>query len=237
MMFKRPQIRARCKLPTHVGKPPEGSFLHSIVSNTETKVYTFVKQPVYQMEEYCRALETNNKKLGIPYVKPNLPEPTPYVPPDKPNEPRLEYGDQVYVTLRVLKSGVVRVKVNCAIAMMYEKYYRHAVQPPFKTVLQAYKSHGFSQQFLERIKKSQEKKVEFAKKVPGILAKIFDKEPVKKIKKKKEKEREDAAEVVDEVPEEEVEEEQVPDEEGELDIEPEEEPEEVEEDYYSDPET
>lgn len=236
MMFKRPQIRAKCKLPTHVGKPQEGSFLHNIVSNTEPKVYSFVKQPVYQMEEYCRALETNNKKLGIPYVKPNLPEPTPYVPPDKPDEPRLEYGDRVYVTLRVLKSGVVRVKVNCAIAMMYEKYYRHAIQPPFKTVLQTYKSHGFSHKFLERIKKSHERKMEFAKKVPGILAKIFDKEPVKKIKKKREKE-EEVVEEADEVPEEEVEEEHVPDEEGELDVEPEEEPEEVEEDYYSDPET
>ena len=202
----------------------------------EVKCYTFKKGPVYRKEEYLRLLEKNHKKLGIPYVKPDLPEPTPYVPPEKPNEPRLEFGDQVYLTLRVLKSGIVRVKLNCAIATMYEKYYRRAVQPPFKTVLQAYKSHGFSPQFLEKIKKSHERKMVYAKKVPGILEKIFNKETVKKVKKEKEKQREDEEDVppLDDV---EDDDDTPPAEECELDVEPDEEEDVEEEEYVSDNET
>ena len=171
--------------------------------------------------------------IGIPYVQPMLPKPEPPVPGVQSQEPELDVPDRVYLKLRILKNGVVRVKMNCAIATMYEKYYRHAVQPPFKTVLQAYKSHGFSPEFLEKIKKSHERKMVYAKKVPGILAKIFDKEPVKKIKKKKEEKKVEE----DEVPEEDVEEDEVPNEDCELDVEPDEEPEEiVEDDYYSEPE-
>ena len=202
----------------------------------EVKCYTFKKGPVYRKEEYLRLLEKNHKKLGIPYVKPDLPEPTPYAPPEKSDEPRLEFGDQVYVTLRVLKSGIVRVKLNCAIATMYEKYYRRAVQPPFKTVLQAYKSHGFSPQFLEKIKKSHEKKMVYAKKVPGILEKIFNKETVKKVKKEKEKQREDEEDVppLDDV---EDDDDTPPAEECELDVEPDDEEDVEEEEYVSDNET
>jgi hypothetical protein len=203
----------------------------------EVECFTFKKGPVYRKEEYLRLLEKNHKNLGIPYVKPDLPEPTPYVPPEKPSEPRLEFGDQVYVTLRILKSGIVRVKVSCAIAMMYEKYYRHGIQPPFKTVLQAYKSHGFSPQFLEKIKKSHERKMAYAKKVPGILAKIFEKEAIKKAKKEREKEKEKEDEEgvppLDDVEEDDT----PPIEECELDVEPDEEEDVEEEEYVSDNET
>ena len=203
----------------------------------EVECYTFKKGPVYRKEEYLRLLEKNHKNLGIPYVKPDLPEPTPYVPPEKLNEPRLEFGDQVYVTLRILKSGIVRVKLNCAIATMYEKYYRRAVQPPFKTVLQAYKSHGFSPEFLEKIKKSHDKKMLFTKKVPDILTKIFDKEAVKRVKKEKEKEREKDDEE-DVPPLDDIEDNDTPPiEECELDVEPDEEEDVEEEEYVSDNET
>ena len=205
----------------------------------EVECFTFKKGPIYKKEDYMRLLEKNHEKLGIPYVKPDLPEPVPYVPPEKPNEPRLEFGDQVYVTLRILKSGIVRVKVSCAIAMMYEKYYRHGIQPPFKTVLQAYKSHGFSPQFLEKIKKSHERKMAYAKKVPGILTKIFEKEAIKKAKKERDKEREKEKEDEEGVPPlDDVEEDDTPPiEECELDVEPDEEEDVEEEEYVSDNET
>lgn len=183
--------------------------------------FVFHKRPVYQQDIYLKALKENNKRLGIPYIEPQLPESTPYQEPTRSNEPELVYGDRVGVTLRILKNGIVRVKVSGAIATMYEKYYRRGVQAPFKTVLQAYKSHGFSPGFLEKIKKSNEKKQVFAKKVPGILAKIFEKEPVKKVKKKKVEETKD--EEIDDEPEAEVEEDDIPADEGELDIEPDEE--------------
>jgi hypothetical protein len=204
--------------------------LYDIITKTDPSVYEFKKRPVYQQDRYFTALKKNNEEMGIPYVEPQLMEPTPRHVPEKPIEPELVYGDRVQVTLRVLKSGIVRVKVNGAIADMYDKYYRRGKKPPFKTVLQAYKSHGFSKEFLERMKKNNEKQLTFAKKVPGILEKIFDKEPVKKPKKEKKP--------VEELPpeEEEEEEDDIPEDEGELDVEPTEEEEVVEEEeYFSEP--
>jgi hypothetical protein len=237
MMFRRPSQRVKCPPAQNVGKPKPGTFLYNLMTPGEVECFTFKKGPVYKKEEYLRLLQKNHENLGIPYVKPDLPEPTPYVPPEKPSEPRLEFGDQVYVTLRILKSGIVRVKVSCAIAMMYEKYYRHGIQPPFKTVLQAYKSHGFSPQFLEKIKKSHERKMAYAKKVPGILAKIFEKEAIKKAKKEREKEKEKEDEEgvppLDDVEEDDT----PPIEECELDVEPDEEEDVEEEEYVSDNET
>jgi hypothetical protein len=239
MMFRRPSQRVKCPPAQNVGKPKPGTFLYNLMTPGEVECFTFKKGPIYKKEDYMRLLEKNHEKLGIPYVKPDLPEPVPYVPPEKPNEPRLEFGDQVYVTLRILKSGIVRVKVSCAIATVYEKYYRHGVQPPFKTVLQAYKSHGFSPQFLEKIKKSHERKMAYAKKVPGILEKIFEKEAIKKAKKEREKEKEKEREDEESVPPlDDVEEDDTPPiEECELDVEPDEEEDVEEEEYVSDNET
>jgi len=235
-MFKKPSQHVKCPPAQNVGKPKPGTFLYNLMTPGEIECYTFKKGPIYKREDYMRLLEKNHENLGIPYVKPDLPEPKPYVPPEKSNEPRLEFGDQVYVTLRVLKSGIVRVKVSYAIATMYEKYYRRGVQPPVKTVLQVYKSHGFSPQFLEKIKKSYERKQTFAKKVPDILEKIFEKEAIKKARKEREKEKEKEEDVPpldddedDDTP---------PIEECELDVEPEEEDDvEEEEEYVSDNET
>lgn len=190
---------------------------------TEVVSFTFEKQPVYHQADYLKMLKKNNESLGIPYIEPNLPEATPYIKPEKSNEPRLEYGDSVGVNLKILKNGTVRVKVSTAIANMYAKYYRRAVQPPFSVVLQAYKAHGFSPQFLEKIKKSHEKKMAFAKKLPKIYEKIFEKEPVKKVKKKEEVVDEDEPLKSDEPIEDET-----------LDVEPDEDEEVVEEEYISD---
>lgn len=244
MMFKKPSQRVKCPPVRNVGKPQPGTFIYDMMTPCETETFTFVKGPVYNQGDYLKLLENNHKKMGIPYVKPKLIESTPYVPPMESNEPRLEFPDQVYVTLRVLKNGIVRVKVNCAIMVMYEKYYHRGVQAPFKTVLQAYKSHGFSPQFLEKIKKSNEKKQIFAKKVPGILTKIFEREANKKAKKEKEKEKMKMKMKMKEEEEEEVpplddvEDDDIPPiEECELDVEPDEEDGVEEEEYVSDNET
>ena len=55
-------------------------------------------------------------------------------------------------------------------------------------MLQAFKAYGFSDTFIKKVEKSQAKAELFKKKVGGILTKIFDKEPVKKVKKKKKQE-------------------------------------------------
>jgi hypothetical protein len=236
-MYKRPSPRVKCLPPIRGDKPVEGSFLYDIIHSKPPNVYEFRKRPIYKKEDYLKALKRNHEQLGIPYTEPELPEPTSIVPPSPCNEPELIYGDRVGVSLRILKNGTIRIRVSGGIATMYEKYYRHGIQPPLKVILQAYKSHGFSREFLEKIKKSHEKKMIFAKKVSGILAKIFDKEPTKKPKKekKKEKKEEHEEENVD-LPEEEHEDD-IPLEEGELDVEPDEEEDIEEEEYVSDNET
>lgn len=238
MMYKRPSKRVKVHpVPTPVrGTLPPGSFLGSIINNESPNFYERVKEPVYQQEIYLRALKKNYEDNGLSFKDPELPE---YVQPERPQptkEPELIYGDRVQVTFRVLKNGVVRVKVNAAIADVYDKYYRRGKKPPFKTILQAYKSHGFSKEFLEKIKMRYEKQKLFATKVEKILEKIFDKEPVKKPKKEKKKPVEEEEEQLPEVEEEE--EDEVPEDEGGLDMELEVDEEVVEEEeYFSEPET
>ena len=238
MMYKRPSKRVKVHpVPTPVrGTLPPGSFLGSIIHNEPPKFYERVKQPVYQQDVYLKALKKNYEDNGLLFKDPELPD---YVEPERPQpikEPELTYGDKVQVTLRILKSGIVRVKVNAAIADVYDKYYRRGKKPPFKTILQAYKSHGFSKEFLEKIKMKNEKQKLFAAKVEKILEKIFDKEPVKKPKKEKKKPVEEEEEQLPEVEEEE--EDDVPEDEGGLDMELEVDEEVVEEEeYFSEPET
>jgi len=233
-MFKRPSQRVKIDGEIPRSRPIEGSYLYDIIKQTPTQFYEHKKAPIYMLDSYLKMLKQNNERMGIPYVEPELPEATPLPDPVISKEPELIFGDRVQVTLRVLKSGIVRVKVNGAIATMYEKYYKKAIHPPIKEIIQAYKSHGFSKEFLEKIKKSHEKKMVFAKKVPKILEKIFDKEPVKKPKKEKKKEPEE--EIENDIPEEE-EEEDIPEEEGQMDVEPDEEEVVEEEEYFSEPET
>ncbi len=233
-LYKRPSQRVRCTQPLYTARLDEGTFICSIMNPKPTVVYTYNKEPIYKYVTYLKALEKNNNDLGIPYVDPNLPVVVQAQKPKKIPEPEIDFPDRVQATLKVLKNGAVRTKLNCAVADMYEKYYRRAKKPPFKVVLQAYKTHGFSKAFLEKLKKNNDKQLLLATKISSIIQKIFEKEPVKKPKKKKEKK--DTEE--DEEPEPEVEEDDIPAEDGELDVEPDD-PEEVveEEEYMSDLET
>ena len=144
-----------------------------------------MKRPVMYQDAYLRALEKNNTELGIPFVDPKLPTYEPPPVPTKPVEPDLPYLDRVYVNFRFLKKGIVRIKIVPHFLVLYEEYYKRALRPPLKLVLQAYKARGFSGEFIEKVKRAEEKRLLFAKKVPGILEKIFEKEPVKKVKKEK----------------------------------------------------
>ena len=230
-MYKRPSRRVRCNYEYSRKVPPEGSFLYKLLNPPPTQHPVKIKQPVYHQDEYLKLLESNYKSLGLSFVDPGLPVLVPKVSPEPPKEPELVYGDRVQVNLRVLKSGIVRIKVNSAIADVYSKYYKQGKRPPFKTILNAYKSHGFSKEYLERITKNNEKRKAFALKIEKVFAKIFDKEPVKKVKKKKKEEEIEEVDVEDEdkppIPDE-------PEEEETLDVEPDEEEDVEEEEYVSD---
>lgn len=225
-MYKRPSKRVRCPPVQNVGTPPEGSFLHGLLKKTELVYEPALRRPVYRQDDYLKLLEKNNTQLGIPFVPPNLPEYVPDPPPVPSQEPELDVPDRVYLKLRVLKNGIVRVKLSATIWDLHETYYRQGKKPPFKAVLQAYKGHGFSKEFLEKLKKSQEKQKALAQRIDKVFTKIFDKEPVKKVKKKVEKkEEEDEHE-----PEPDEDEEDDPIEDGGMDVEPDMDDEEVVED-------
>jgi hypothetical protein len=227
MMYKLPSKRVRCPPCKHVGKPPPGSFLETLLTKTEI-VYTPPPiRPVYKQDDYLKLLERNCKDLGIPYVPPNLPTHEPKPEPERVQEPDLDVPDRVYMRLRILKNGTIRVKLSATIWDLHEKYYKHAVKPPFKAVLQAYKGHGFSKEFLEKMKNNHEKQKTLAKRIDKVFTKIFDKEPVKKVKKEKKKEKDDDL-IEDHEPEED-EDDDVPDDGG-MDVEPDAEDEEIVED-------
>jgi len=235
-MYKRPSQRVKNDSYEH--RPaPVGSFLHKLMNPSPIEYPVKVLQPIYQQDLYLRLFKENQKFWGITYVDPQLPILSPTVYPEPRKEPELTYGDRVQVVLRVLKNGIVRVKVNGAIADMYAKYYgpgvNHDKVPPFKAILQAYKAHGFSKEYLDRITKNNDKRKSIQIRIDKVFTKIFDKEPVKKVKKEKKKKVEDIIELVE--PEEDKP--PVPDvqeEDETLDVEPDEDEEEEEEEYVSD---
>jgi hypothetical protein len=217
-MYKRPLPRVRNTQRTHHPvKIPEGTLLHGLLNPSPPKVYKYVPAPVYEQKAYLNALEKHYKQCGIPFKDPQLPDSVKNVGPEPTKEPELGFGDQVYVKMRILKSGIVRIKLDASIATLHEKYYKKALRPPMKSVLSAYKSMGFSPQFLEKIKKRFECKVKEQKRIEKVIDKIFNKEPVKKVKKKKKEEEEP----VEEPPEEDEEEkDDAPEEDEGLDVEP-----------------
>ena len=231
-MYKRPSQRVKVHTSHVRGSIPDDTFIGRITKSKPTIQYKFVKGPVYHQDDYLKLLEANYKKMGLPYVDPQLPIIQPKVYPEPRKEPELTFGDRIQVNLRVLKNGIVRVKINSAIAELYAKYYKHAKRPPFKMVLQAYKSHGFSKEFLQRIEKNNEKRKDLYIRIGKVFTKIFDKEPMKKVKKAKKKEEEIVESVEDEDQPPKSDE---PEEEETLDVEPDEdEEEEVEEEYILD---
>ena len=235
-MYRRPLPRAKVNhTNSHKNEPiVENSFLYKLLNPQPTRFPVFTKHPVYQQENYLKLLKLHYKQLGLPFVDPQLPEAALYVPPKRNEEVELTYGDRVYLRLRVLKNGIVRVKITSAIADVYAKYYSNGVLPPFKIIYNAYKSHGFSKEFLDRITKNNEKRKKETARIDKVFSKIFDKEPIKKVKKVKKPIDEEIPEDVDlyEENHEELEEDNT------MDVEPDDDEEDVEEEeYVSDNET
>jgi hypothetical protein len=190
---------------------------------------------VYRKDDYLTLLEKNNREMGIPYVKPEIPDYEPPATLQKIPELSVPYLDRVYLKLKIFKNGVIRVKLDASFVTLYEKYYSQCKQPSVKVIIQAYKSMGFSDEFLSGIKKKFEKKVEYQKTVAKIIESVFEKEPVRKPKKKKEPIEEEEGEHEEE--EEEEEEDDNPEEDEGMDVEVDEDPDEQpqeEEEYFSD---
>jgi len=240
-MYKRPPLRVR-EEPGISTRPKPGSFLDKIANPPPTVGYKQKRYPVYQKDTYLTLLKRNYHALGLEYKELDIPDYVPPVKSERPSEPELTFADKVYMKVRILKSGIIRIKLDTSFAVLYEKYYSNQKHPPMKSIIQAYKSLGFSSEFLEKVKTKFSKFADHKKKVQEKIDSIFNKEPVKKPKKTKKKEVEEIVEDEEEINEEEEEEEEedddVPDEDGGMDVEveedPDEQPEEDEEAYISD---
>jgi hypothetical protein len=138
-MYKRPSQRVKVHTSHIRGSIPDDTFIGRITKRNPVIQFKFVKDPVYHQDDYLKLLEANYKKMGLPYVDPQLPIVQPKVYPEPRKEPELTFGDRVQVNLRVLKSGIVRVKINSSIAELYDKYYKHAKRQLFKMVIKEYK--------------------------------------------------------------------------------------------------
>ena len=234
-MYKRPPLRVN-DIPRKFHNPvklPENCFLHKLLRPEPTVWYEHVQIPVYQKENYLALLKKNCEEYGIEYNEPDIPDKETKVETVAKQGPKIEKIDQVYVKLRFLKSGIIRVKLDTSLATLYEKYYSQTKIPPIKSIIQAYKSMGFDEEYLENIKKKHEQRIKFGKRVSNAIDLIFNKEPAKKIKKKKEvvEVDEEEQEAEHEEPEEQ-EADDDPGEDGEMDVDLDEDEEEPQEEMY-----
>lgn len=234
-MYKRPPLRVR-EDTVASGRPKPGSFLDAIVNPPPTIRSNHPKKPIYQKDAYLSLLKRSCEDAGLEYKEPDIPDYVARVTVVPPGEPKLSHSDRVYMKVRILKSGIIRIKLDTSFAILYEKYYSKCKQPPMKSIIQAYKSMGFSLEFLDKIKIKFSKFADHKKKVQEKIDSVFNKEPAKKPKKIKKKEDEEPEEIIEDEEEDEEEEDDDPDEDGGMDVEvdedPDEQPQEGEEEAY-----
>jgi len=189
-MYKRPPIRERSVSKcVHTRDIQPGTFLHSITHPRPTLSYTNVKMPIYKKEDYIRLLTKNRIELGLEPIDVDIPDYEAPVRSVKYTECHIRSLNPVHLQLRVLKNGIIRVKLTTSLYDMYEKYYAQQKTPPLKTIIQTYKSLGYSNEFLERVIRVHDRKLKIVNNFD--LDSIFSKELVKKQKKKKEELKED----------------------------------------------
>lgn len=188
-MFKRPVIRPR--EPEKLFRRNEvcrNEFLQNIIRPKPTQFYKHPKVPVYQQENYIKLLNKNRRELGLEELVPDLPpEPTREVKVVK-SEPHIHALDEIYMTTQILKNGKVKIKLNTSMMELHEKYYSKNKVPPTKTLLKAYKSIGFSDEFINKLDKSLSRRPTISKIIAAKIDKVFNKPTVPKTKKKKEPE-------------------------------------------------
>jgi hypothetical protein len=184
--FIRPPLRRKV-VPAPFSKPEPGTFLYEIIKSDYDGKYTRQKDPVYQQESYLKALKTNYEYWGLDYKDPELPPTPEYIPPETVKEPYIPFADHVQVTMNILKSGKVRIKINPCMYEMYQKYWKNGEHPPQKTMIKNLKSLGFSERFIERVENNYKKIPARVAAFEKCIERVFNKPSVPKAKPKKKK--------------------------------------------------
>ena len=184
--LKRPPLRRKVE-PVQFSKPEPGTFLYELTKTDYDGKYTRQKNPVYQQESYLKALKKNYEYWGLDYKDPGL-LPTPeYVQPERVKEPYIPFADHIQVTMNVLKSGKVRIKINPCMYEMYQKYWKNGDHPPQKTMIKNLKSLGFSEGFIEKVENNYKKIPARVAAFEKCIERVFNKPSVPKTKPKKKK--------------------------------------------------
>lgn len=184
--FIRPPLRRKV-VPIPFSKPEPGTFLHELTKSEYDGKFVRQKDPVYHQESYLKALKKNYEYWGLDYKDPGLPPTPEYIPPETVKEPHIPFADHVQVTMNILKSGKIRIKINPCMYDMYQKYWKNGDHPPQKTMIKNLKSLGFSERFIKRVENNY-------KRIPARVAafekcidRVFNKPSVPKTKSKKKK--------------------------------------------------
>jgi hypothetical protein len=198
-MFKKPGV-------THIQKPivtkisikPTEGILGKITNPTcYQEVIRDKSFSVQNADKYLNALEQNYKYYGVPFKKLEVLESIKKYRDVIEPENHFTYPDVIPVKLNVLKSGKVRIKIIHHMAQMWEKY-RQGARPPHKLLVSVYKSMGYSQEFIDKMNKSHERKKILAIKYEKIVNNIFEKPTKKKVIPQKKKKPIEEHEIVEE---------------------------------------
>jgi len=154
-VFKRPQLRCKVEANTCSLKP--GDSLYDTIYPPIHDLRVQPVRPVYHQERYLQLLEQNYKSYGLPFKDRKLPVLPKYVKPITQEEPDVQFYDRVYLMITILKSGIVRVKLNTGMVDLYEKYFKYNKHPPQKSIIKVYRSLGFSEKLIKRLKHHIEK--------------------------------------------------------------------------------
>lgn len=184
--LKRPPLRRKV-VPIPFSKPEPGTFLHELTKSDYDGKYTRQKDPVYHQESYLKALKKNYEYWGLDYKDPGLPPTPEYIPPETVKEPYIPFADHIQVTMNVLKSGKVRIKINPCMYEMYQKYWKNGDHPPQKTMIKNLKSLGFSEGFIEKVENNYKKIPARVAAFEKCIERVFNKPSVPKTKPKKKK--------------------------------------------------
>lgn len=107
----------------------------------------------YKSESYIRDLARNNKNLNIPFKRPEVVECPTWVDRKIKNEPKLSYIDAINVELNVV-GDTVKVNLHCGINELYNSYYTQGKTPSHKRIISTYREYGFSEEYINRLKKN-----------------------------------------------------------------------------------
>ena len=235
-MYKRPALRLREPCTTSSLRPIEGTFLHSITNNENTKYFEPRETYIANYDNYIETLRKSCEESGAKFKVPKYILPMPeidQVPPK--NKSPIRFIDDVIVRINVLKCGKVRVKLITHMATLYEKYFSKNKIPPPKTLAAALKAIGYDESYTSKVPdiiENRRKSMDIRWKT---LDDIFNKPSVSNSKKKVKKEPEVEVEVEpEEDDEDEEEDDSAPAEEAIGNDEVEDDEEVVEEEYFSD---